>query len=77
MIPGARTLAALRQNQSERYEGRFVSIKLEKSPSLFFKGMEGSVIPIAVAHGEGFAEFATRTPRRSQFLRPGRRPLRR
>jgi phosphoribosylformylglycinamidine synthase len=32
-------------------------VQLEKSPSLFFKGMEGSVIPIAVAHGEGYAEF--------------------
>jgi phosphoribosylformylglycinamidine synthase len=45
------------QNQSERYEGRFVSVKIEKSPSVLFAGMEGSVIPIAVAHGEGFAEF--------------------
>jgi phosphoribosylformylglycinamidine synthase len=45
------------QNQSERYEGRSVCVKLEKSPSLFFKGMEGSVIPIAVAHGEGYTEF--------------------
>ena len=34
-------------------------MKIEKSPSIVFAGMEGSVIPIAVAHGEGRAEFAS------------------
>jgi phosphoribosylformylglycinamidine synthase len=57
IIPGADLWPRFVQNQSERYEGRFVSVKIEQSPSLLFKGMEGSVIPIAVAHGEGFAEF--------------------
>jgi len=57
IIPGADLWPRFVQNQSERYEGRSVSVKLEKSPSLFFKGMEGSVIPIAVAHGEGYTEF--------------------
>jgi len=57
IIPGADLWPRFVQNQSERYEGRYVSVKIEKSPSLFFKGMEGSVIPIAVAHGEGFTEF--------------------
>ena len=37
-----------------------MSVKIEKTPSLFFAGMEGSVIPIATAHGEGYAEFADR-----------------
>ncbi len=57
IIPGADLWPRFVQNQSERYEGRTVSVKLEKSPSLFFQGMAGSVIPIAVAHGEGYAEF--------------------
>jgi phosphoribosylformylglycinamidine synthase len=57
IIPGADLWPRFVQNQSERYEGRSVTVKLEKSPSLFFQGMEGSVIPIAVAHGEGYAEF--------------------
>jgi phosphoribosylformylglycinamidine synthase len=57
IIPGADLWPRFVQNQSERYEARFVSVKLEKSPSILFKGMEGSVIPIAVAHGEGYAEF--------------------
>ncbi len=57
IIPGADLWPRFVQNQSERYESRFVSLKMEKSPSLFFRDMEGSVIPIAVAHGEGYTEF--------------------
>jgi phosphoribosylformylglycinamidine synthase len=59
IIPGAGHWPRFVQNRSERFEGRFSSLRIEKSPSLFFTGMEGSVIPIAVAHGEGYAEFAT------------------
>ncbi len=61
IIPGAGHWPRFVQNQSERYEGRFVSVKIEKTPSIFFAGMEGSVIPIATAHGEGYAEFADAT----------------
>ena len=57
IIPGSDHWPRFVQNQSERYEGRFVSVKIERSPSVLFTGMEGSVIPIAVAHGEGFTEF--------------------
>jgi len=57
IIPGADLWPRFVQNQSERYEGRSVCVKLEQSPSLFFRGMAGSVIPIAVAHGEGYTEF--------------------
>jgi phosphoribosylformylglycinamidine synthase len=57
IIPGAELWPRFVQNQSERYEARFVSLKIEPSPSVMFAGMAGSVIPIAVAHGEGFAEF--------------------
>ena len=59
IIPGADHWPRFVQNQSERYEGRYVSVKIEKSPSILFAGMEGSVIPIAVAHGEGYTEFAS------------------
>ena len=58
IIPGSDHWPRFVQNQSERYEGRYVSVKIEPSPSILFAGMEGSVIPIAVAHGEGYAEFA-------------------
>ncbi|MBW7894450.1 MAG: phosphoribosylformylglycinamidine synthase [Opitutaceae bacterium] len=60
IIPGADHWPRFVQNQSERYEGRFVSLKIEQSPSILFKGMAGSVIPIAVAHGEGYTEFPDR-----------------
>jgi len=58
IIPGAGLWPRFVQNQSERYEGRFVSVQIEESPSVLFKGMAGSVIPIVTAHGEGYAEFA-------------------
>ncbi|MSU47446.1 MAG: phosphoribosylformylglycinamidine synthase [Opitutaceae bacterium] len=58
MIPGADHWPRFVQNQSERYEGRLVSVKIEKTPSILLAGMEGSVIPIVTAHGEGYAEFA-------------------
>jgi len=58
IIPGADHWPHFVQNRSERFEARFASVKIERSPSIFFAGMEGSVLPIAVAHGEGYAEFA-------------------
>ncbi|HEX2861007.1 MAG TPA: phosphoribosylformylglycinamidine synthase, partial [Lacunisphaera sp.] len=61
IIPGADHWPRFVQNLSERYEGRFVSVRIEPSPSILFQGMEGSVVPIAVAHGEGYAEFSDRT----------------
>ena len=57
LIPGASHWPHFVQNRSERYEGRLVSVKIENTPSVLFKDMEGSVLPIAVAHGEGRAEF--------------------
>jgi phosphoribosylformylglycinamidine synthase len=57
IIPGADLWPRFVQNQSERYEARFVSLQIERSPSVLFAGMEGSVIPIPTAHGEGYAEF--------------------
>ena len=60
IIPGAEAWPHFVQNQSDRYEGRYVSLKIEDSPSILFKDMVGSVLPVAVAHGEGYAEFADR-----------------
>lgn len=57
IIPGAEGWPRFVQNQSERFEARVASLLIEKSPSVLFAGMEGSVLPIAVAHGEGFTEF--------------------
>jgi phosphoribosylformylglycinamidine synthase len=46
------------RNKSDRFESRLVMLRIEDSPSLFFRGMAGSRIPIANAHGEGRAEFS-------------------
>lgn len=58
LIPGAEHWPHFVQNYSERFEARFSMVEVQKSPSIFFEGMAGSVIPIAVSHGEGRAVFA-------------------
>jgi phosphoribosylformylglycinamidine synthase len=58
LIPGAESWPHFVRNRSEQFEARFVTLEVQSSPSLFFAGMEGSRIPVAVAHGEGYAEFA-------------------
>ena len=58
MIPGAQDWPRFTRNVSEKYEARFSMVEVLDSPSLFFKGMAGAQIPVAVAHGEGFANFA-------------------
>ena len=57
LIPGAEAWPHFVRNQSEQFEARFVMLEVQRSPSLFFEGMAGSRMPIAVAHGEGYAEF--------------------
>jgi phosphoribosylformylglycinamidine synthase len=58
LIPGAETWPSFQRNLSEQFEARLVQVAVGRSPSLFFQGMEGSILPIPVAHGEGRAEFA-------------------
>ena len=57
LIPGAAQWPAFLGNRSAQFEARFVQVEVMKSPSLFFEGMEGSRMPIALAHGEGRAVF--------------------
>lgn len=56
LIPGTDNWPRFRRNTSEVFEARVVNVKVEKSPSILLEGMEGSILPIAVAHGEGRAE---------------------
>jgi len=53
IIPGAEGWPKFVRNISEQFEARYSCIEIEPSPSIFFTGMEGSRLPIAVAHGEG------------------------
>jgi phosphoribosylformylglycinamidine synthase len=58
IIPGAEHWPHFVRNKSEQFEARVAMVEVMESPSLFFSGMAGSRMPIAVAHGEGFAEFS-------------------
>ena len=60
IIPGAQDWPRFTQNQSNRFEARLSMVEVLESPSLFLQGMAGSRLPIAVAHGEGFANFKYR-----------------
>ena len=60
IIPGAQDWPRFTQNQSNRFEARLSMVEVLESPSLFLQGMAGSRLPIAVAHGEGFANFSER-----------------
>jgi phosphoribosylformylglycinamidine synthase len=60
IIPGALAWPRFTTNQSERFEARLSMVEVLDSPSLFLQGMAGSRLPIAVAHGEGFANFKHR-----------------
>ena len=57
IIPGAEYWPRFTTNKSERFEARLSMVEVLESPSLFFKGMANCRLPIAVAHGEGFANF--------------------
>ena len=60
IIPGAQDWPKFTHNQSTRFEARLSQVEVLESPSIFFQGMAGSRLPIAVAHGEGFADFSQR-----------------
>ncbi len=57
LIPGAVHWPHFVRNRSEQFEARFSLVKIEKTASVLFNGMDGSHLPVAVAHGEGRAEF--------------------
>ena len=60
IIPGAQDWPKFTRNKSEQFEARLSLVEVLDSPSIFFGGMAGSRLPIAVAHGEGYADFSQR-----------------
>ncbi len=60
IIPGTQAWPKFTRNKSEQFEARLSLVEVLDSPSLFFQGMAGSRLPIAVAHGEGCADFSQR-----------------
>jgi phosphoribosylformylglycinamidine synthase len=59
LVPGAQHWPRFIRNRGEQFEGRFSLVEILPSPAALLQGMAGSRLPIAVAHGEGRAEFAT------------------
>ena len=57
LIPGADAWPRFVKNASEQFEARVIMVEIPPSPSILFRGMEGSLIPIVTAHGEGRALF--------------------
>ncbi|MDZ7922961.1 MAG: phosphoribosylformylglycinamidine synthase [Marinagarivorans sp.] len=58
LIPGADLWPRFVRNLSEQFEARVALVKVEESASILYRGMAGSHLPVAIAHGEGRAEFA-------------------
>ncbi|MGE7991829.1 phosphoribosylformylglycinamidine synthase [Pseudomonas sp. NPDC089554] len=59
LIPGTEYWPHFVRNRSEQFEARVAMVEVQKSNSVFLHGMAGSRMPIAIAHGEGHAEFAS------------------
>ncbi|EKD28181.1 MAG: hypothetical protein ACD_79C00397G0002, partial [uncultured bacterium] len=57
IIPGASHWPYFKKNKSEQFEARFVSVEILPTPSVLLNGMQGAIIGVPVAHGEGFCEF--------------------
>jgi phosphoribosylformylglycinamidine synthase len=59
LIPGASHWPQFERNMSEQFEARYSLVEVQETASILFDGMAGSRMPIAVAHGEGQAKFAS------------------
>ncbi|MEY4768236.1 MAG: hypothetical protein RL637_875, partial [Pseudomonadota bacterium] len=59
LIPGAEAWSEFVRNESEQFEARVVMVEVQASPSILFQGMQGSQLPVVVAHGEGRARFSS------------------
>jgi phosphoribosylformylglycinamidine synthase len=57
LIPGTEGWPRFVRNRSEQFEARLVQLQIDPGPSVMLAGMAGSRMPVAVAHGEGRAEF--------------------
>ncbi len=57
MIPGAEHFPRFVRNASEQFEARLTLVEVARTPSLFYRSMDGSRMLIVASHGEGRAEF--------------------
>ncbi|KAB8073282.1 CobB/CobQ-like glutamine amidotransferase domain-containing protein [Aspergillus leporis] len=79
LIPGAQSWPSFERNASEQYEGRVCMVRVSdpnpSKPSVFFHGMNGTSLPIAVAHGEGRASFSSSSVTAQSFVQEGLAPV--
>ncbi len=66
MIPGAAHWPSFKRNISEQFEARLLMVEVLQSPSIFMQGMEGSKLPLVVAHGEGRVDFQGQSAAKSK-----------
>ncbi|OUS23055.1 phosphoribosylformylglycinamidine synthase ['Osedax' symbiont bacterium Rs2_46_30_T18] len=59
IVPGSEHWPTFVRNKSEQFEGRVAMAQVQESASVFLQGMQGSIMPIAIAHGEGLAQFSS------------------
>ncbi len=59
LVPGSESWPHFVRNRSEQFEARVAMVQVQESPSILLQGMAGSRLPIAIAHGEGHAEFSS------------------
>jgi phosphoribosylformylglycinamidine synthase len=69
LVPGSDGWPRFVRNRSEQYEARLSLVRVPESRSVLFAGMAGSVLPIVVAHGEGYAAFGAGAGAQSVFAR--------
>lgn len=58
LMVGAEHFPRFTFNKSARFEARSVNVRVERTKSVLLKGMQDSILPIAVAHGEGYAQMS-------------------
>ncbi|MCK5831317.1 MAG: phosphoribosylformylglycinamidine synthase [Methylococcales bacterium] len=58
IIPGAKHWPEFKRNNSEQFEARVSMVKVQSSPSILMQGMDGSILPVVIAHGEGRVKFS-------------------
>jgi len=69
IIPGADNWPRFVRNRSEQFEARFSLVEIQASASVLTTGMEGSILPVVVSHGEGLAAFGTAHPPAAAVMR--------
>ena len=57
IIPDAEHWPSFKRNLSDQFEARLAQVKIEKTNSVLLENMEGWMVPVASAHGEGRASF--------------------